>query len=958
MRRLLKFIILLTLIPLMFLTSSNVKAEEKHIRVGWFESAFNTSDEFGRLSGYSYEYQQKLSVYTGWTYEYVKGSWSDLFNMLKNGEIDLLSDVSKTPEREEQMLFSKREMGTEDYYVFKSTNNTTISIDDYSTFNGKKVGINEGSIMIDQFNEWKTENHVDAEIVPLKLTAEEAVTKLNRGDIDLYVTMDGTIDIEKAVPLCKIGSSGFYFASRLDDPSIKEKLDYAMDKILTENPYYNQELHLKYFKSSGVNLYLNNAEKEWLNTHKKIRVGYQDNYLAFCAKNSKGELVGALKDYLELASTCFKNAEIEFETICYPTASKALEALKNNEIDCMFPANLTAYDGEKDGLYMTNSIMRTEIVAIVLESDIKSFLKKERIVVAVNAGNPNYDMFLADNFPTWNPVYFDNTNECLKGIANGKADCLLISNYRFNNLAAQCSKYNLAALSTGVGMDYSFAIRREDNVLYDILNKAIDNVPSSSIDASLTYYYTEDAKVGFGDYLTQYIWILILILAVIFIAIFVLVLRSVLADRKFKKHQLLINATEIDYLTGLYSRTFFYEYMNRYYIGNTSKHMDMIKIYIDNFHAVNSLNGKEFGNQVLRELGDEIKKIANDNNGIAGHIDDDCFVIYCKHIDDYFPLYVHLQARVDALYSNSSISIIVGVSPWRENVNPFMQLEEANNACSLASLEHKKHFVVYDNEMIEKEEKNQKLLNSFNDSIEKGEFEIYYQPKYDIKNDNPKFIGAEALLRWNHPEYGLIEAADFISLLERNGKIDVVGKYVRQKIIKQISKWKEKYGIIVPISINVSYIEILNEAFQDTLDIMLEENNLGKESIVIEVTDSTYIDDAKRFIKIIKSMKKTGYKIVIDKFGVGYSSFNMLSQLPIDALKFDSNLIIETNDNEKLIDLIINIAKDLKTSVIAECVESMEQYKMLKEKGCNIAQGFYFSKPLDAIEFEKMLDNM
>ena len=965
MRKILKAFYILILVPSLLLVSLickiSVNAENgRVVRVGWFESNYNITDDFGRRSGYSYEYQQKLSIYTNWKYEYVSGSWSELLDMLINGELDLLSDVSYTEERTSKMNFSSIPMGTEDYYLYKSPNNNEITNDDYTTFNGKKVGINKGSIMIQYFNEWAAANHITAEVVELKNSMDEAISKLHLGELDLYVSMDGALEIDEAIPLCKIGDSDFYFATRKDDTSLINELNSAMNRLLSEDPYYNQELHAKYFKAVGVNLYLNEEEKAWLDNNKKIKIGYQDNYLAFCAKDPKtNELTGALKDYLQLASKALNNATISFDPISYPTAKEALNALKAGEIDCMFPANLSVYDGEENGLFMTTPIMKTEIVAVMPESSQKSFLKKDSITVAVNSGNPNYDLFLVDNFPSWRAVYFKDTQECLKGIAEGKADCLLISNYRFNNIAAKCSDFKLTALSTGVELDYSFAVNRDSKVLYSILNKIIKNIPESSVNSSISYYYTEDAKVGFGDFISQYIWIIMIILAVIAIIILFLIFRNILIDKKSKSRQNLINETEIDNNTGLYTKVYFYNYCSSYYNDNPDKPMDAMVIYIDHFHSIVGLNGIEFANQILRELGDEIKKFLKNNGGIACHSEDGRFGIYTPHIEDYYELFDKLQGRVDTISMNLSIRLRMGIMPWQPDVEPSKLIQQAVMACSMAMTGRKEKLIIFDEKMRNNDARNQKLLEDLDSAIMNKELEVYYQPKYDISSKKEKLVGAEALLRWNHPEFGMIEPNDFIPLFEKNGQIRRVDRFVRNEVVKQMSKWNnDNYNI--PISVNISQIEMLDQTFKDSLDILLDENNIARESLILEVTENAYVDNSNQFVRIIKELKKSGYKIEMDDFGTGYSSLKTLTTLDIDALKIDSTFIndIENNDSKiSLVNIILGIAKSLNISVVAEGVENESQLEILKKLGCNIIQGFYFSTPLLADDFEELLKN-
>ena len=497
---------LLVLLAVLCVLPSAAPAEDgvKTIRVGWYDTPFNHKDSFGRRTGYAYEYQRKIAAYTGWKYQYVEGNWSELLQMLMDGRIDLMSDVSYAEERTEYMLYSEMPMGSEMYYLYVAPDNEEITVDSYASLNGKKVGVTAKSVQRDFFEEWAEAHGVTVELIGLDCSEEESLEMLGEGELDAFVTLDAYSDPEKCMPLWKIGASDFYFVVSKDRPDLLPELNAAMDQIQDENKYYAEELATKYLRDSGTNRYLSTSEIDWLVDHGTIRVGYQDNYLAFCAKDPKtGALTGALKDWLEYAVETLANADPSFEAVAYPTASAAMEALKNGEIDCMFPANLTDYDGEMSGVVMTAPLMRTEMDAVVREEDKQYFLKKSKIRVAVNKGNPNYEMFLVDHFPTWTPVTYESTAECLNQIAAKNADCIIISNYRYADISNRCESLKLTTLYTGVDMDYCLAVKEGNTALYSILAKIISQVPESTVNAALTYYSTIPPETGFVAYLTN-----------------------------------------------------------------------------------------------------------------------------------------------------------------------------------------------------------------------------------------------------------------------------------------------------------------------------------------------------------------------------------------------------------------------------------------------------------------------
>ncbi|MBQ7581165.1 MAG: EAL domain-containing protein, partial [Clostridia bacterium] len=896
----------------------------------------------------------------GWKFEYIEASWPDLMQMLVDGKIDLMSDVSFSEDRAKTMLFSNRPMGTEEYYLFANPSDISGNTSDYSSLNGKSVGINKGSIQVELFKEWEKTNKVQMKIVELSTSVAESIEMLSAGKIDFLVSPETMSKSAYITPVCEIGSSDFFFAVNKSRSDLMMELNSSMSKILDENPYYNLQLYSKYLQFSRINKYLDSEELEWLDNHKKIRVGYQDNYLAFCAKDPQtGELIGALSDYLNEAKSCMENAEIEFETISYPTSNDAFDALKNGEIDCMFPANLTDYYGEEEGLYITDALMSTEMSAIIQESQKSSFFSKERVTVAVNSGNTNYDMFLVNHFPEWRSLYFKDSIECLKAISQGRADCLIISNYRYNNLSATCTKLGLTSVPVGVEMDYCFAVKEGNTTLYAILNKVNSSIPQITVNTALSnYYMAENRETHFSDFLIENITLIVVVTVVVSLFVAFLVRRKAQAESKAAEHEEIINATEKDRKTDLYVRSYFFEYAARYYAGHPDDPMDAIVINITNFHSVNAINGYDFGDRVLRELAEEIQAFLADNGGIATRTEADHFAIYCHHIENPITLYNQLQDRLDTIKSLTSLQIRMGVMSWQGSMEPQQMIDNAIIACNLSQNILGEHMLVYKDEMREKEIFDQKLLNDLNGAIENGEFIVNYQPKFDIQQEPAKLVGAEALVRWMHPELGRLTPVQFIGLFEKAGRISILDKYVFKKAVEQVALWKEKYGVIIPVSINLSRIDVMDPLLEETIEMTLEEKGLSHDAIRLEVTESAYIENEKAFIGVITSLRNKGFKIEMDDFGSAYSSLNMLSEMPIDSLKMDREFVrnIDTDEKQyKLVELIMGIAESIEVPVIAEGVETEAQLEVLKKLGCSTVQGFVFSPALSADDFEKRI---
>lgn len=421
----------------------------------------------------------------------------------------------------------------------------------------------------------------------------------------------------------------------------------------------------------------------------------------------------------------------------------------------------------------------------------------------------------------------------------------------------------------------------------------------------------------------------------------------------------LINAAEYDPLTGLYHRSFFYEFASSIYQFHPELDMDAVVLNIEQFHSLNAVNGRLFGDKVLETIGDEIRSFLAETEGIASRYNADRFDIYCSHRDDYSPLLEKIQSSVNSLSPNVSIHLRMGVMPYREGIDPVLLFDSAFAACNMARGNYQHPLMVYNDEMQRKELLNQRLLNDLQTAIQEKQLLVFYQPKYDIQCCPPRLNSAEALVRWKHPELGMISPGDFVPLFERNGLISAVDSYVWKESAQQISEWKKKYGIGIPVSVNLSRADVYDKTLGDRIMALVRENGLDYKDFKLEVTESAYTDNAVQLLDLIERLRTTGFEIEMDDFGSGYSSLNMLSVMPIDVLKMDMRFVRHIEENEKdlkLVMLILDIAKYLKLQVVAEGVETEGQLDLLRDAGCDFVQGFYFSKPVPPEEFEKLIE--
>ena len=425
----------------------------------------------------------------------------------------------------------------------------------------------------------------------------------------------------------------------------------------------------------------------------------------------------------------------------------------------------------------------------------------------------------------------------------------------------------------------------------------------------------------------------------------------------------LISTTENDVLTGLTTKRYFFEYINYFDQHNPNASMDAIAINVKKFHTINSLLGHRFGDKLLVSIANSLRKLLNTYEGIVSRVDSDTFFLYIKSIDNYEEVITDaLEEASSKVHKEGHVAFKIGINRVVDrDLSVEKRFDDALRAMRLNKDNLKTTLVVYDQKMHENELFNEKLMLGFEDSLKNKEFKIYLQPKMNISGDTPRLSSAEVLVRWIHPTFGLISPTVFVPLFETNGLITRLDKYVWEEAASQIREWKDRYGFTLPLSINVSRVDLFNATLIDDLMEIMHKYNLSFNELYLEVTESACVEDAKEVTKRVTALKNKGFIIEMDDFGTGYSSLHMLSSLPLDALKIDRSFVLNLFNNEKskiMVQVIVELAKLLSAKCIAEGVENEEQLLLLKEMGVEIIQGFYFSKPIPTEDFfNKYLKN-
>ena len=414
----------------------------------------------------------------------------------------------------------------------------------------------------------------------------------------------------------------------------------------------------------------------------------------------------------------------------------------------------------------------------------------------------------------------------------------------------------------------------------------------------------------------------------------------------------ILNMVERDPLTGLYTKDFFYLKVAQILQDYKDCPYDMIVADMERFKIVNERLGVEAGDRVLQYMGERFKKLMGPGE-ICTRLHDDLFAMFVHHSD--------AQRRSELLWQWDEV--VPGVTIHNpvikygiyENVNsnmpPFGMCDRAVFAMNRIKRHYGVNVAIYDHSLNKDILKEHQILDSMEDALKEHQFLVYYQPKYDIHNDC--IAGAEALVRWIHPELGFMSPADFIPLFEHNGFISQLDFYVWEEVCRDLKAWKAEGRTIVPVSVNVSRIDFSDPLLVEKIVELTDRYGIDRELLHLEVTESVYMDELWQIIQMLKDLREKGFKIEMDDFGSGHSSLNVLSELPVDVLKLDMKFLREGSSSKKsILGFVISLSKWLNLKTVAEGVETKQQLVELKRFGCDYVQGYYYAKPMNRQEFE------
>ena len=501
-------------------------APVKVVRVGSFEDTFNYVNEKGARKGYGYELLQTLSGYTGWQFEYVTCDWSNCFEKLKNGEIDIMGGISYTEDRAEEMLFSDEPMGVEKYYLYADLSRADISASDYKTLNGKKVGVLMGTEPEVMLTEWEEKYDLKTQHVNIS-NNEDVKRKLANHEIDCFVSLEESFWAERGIStITRVGESGIYYAINKNRSDLKEELDDAMRALDEAVPFYTADLYKRYFSMDYTPI-LTGEEMAWLKEHGAIKMGFLMSDSGVSTFDpATGEFTGVITDYIQFAADCLGNQELEFQLVGYDSKEAELDALKSGEIDMIFHFDQSPNLAEEYHFACTNTTWTSNLMAVTNK---QHFNENNVNRIAVPQNKLSLKKYLAFYYPQWEIVDCDTQEDAAKLVKDGQADCFVTWISSENKYSKKYSFYSVPLVNP---VRSCFAVNSGNRSLLSILNKTIKAMPVNMLAGALAMYKSSARKVTLSDFIKDNFFMALLVSSIAVAAILLTILKLLRKARK------------------------------------------------------------------------------------------------------------------------------------------------------------------------------------------------------------------------------------------------------------------------------------------------------------------------------------------------------------------------------------------------------------------------------------------
>lgn len=921
------------------------KATQKDVvRVGYVEIPGYFEQGIGGVySGYQYDLLKEIAQYTGWEYEFIEAPLEKCHSMLEYGEIDIFGPMIKNEAREQKFDFSKYEIGTACIQILADDDIDGFAFEDYESFNGKKAGILAGSSGVEDLLEYEKMHNFTLDLKYYE-TQEELDQALETGNTDLIISNSlRKSENQKVVAVFNI--SHLYLAAAKGNTRILNALNEALDCSYYLNPEFKNDIYRKYYgKSRDIQPVFSREELEYIKEHPVLKVAYDPLWVPIEYYDRElGTMSGITRDLSDIIS---EYTGIEFEYCNAKNYGDALNLLNEGKADMLTTFAADYNWADTNGVKMSSVYLELPMT-LLSKNGINSF---EEAVIAVPE-----QYFASYKIPLWNTQTqvktYSNMEECLAAVQKDQADAALMNIYSANQLQQKNGYRDLKAASfKDFGLPLSIAVQKEaDSRLLSILNKCIAHVSQdqwNEIIASntmkvwevtareLLYRNPETMLFAFGGPL---------VLAILCLTVIVV--------QKSKANKKIIRLLYEDTITGHGNYNKFMRDMKKRLPLAEYKYA-LIYVDINNFKYINDAFGYETGNEMLKVFSGIIKSSIGQDD-LFSRIFADNFILLIHYKDEKSLEQLIKKFRSEAQHFMDELGVIYrltmscGVYIVDSDLTSVDKLvNRSRYANEQAKRQGGQAIVYYYDDIMSSMMREKELEAMMEKALKEGQFVPYYQAQYYAADES--LAGAEALVRWVHPDQGMIQPGEFIPLFEKNGFIVKMDLAMFDSVCRQMRIWMDQGIQVCPVACNFSRLHLYDEGFPNQLKIIADKYQIPTSLLTVEITESVAMQNMDDFLFCMTKLKEYGFGISIDDFGTGYSSLGVLQKLEIDELKLDQIFQLggSVTDKDKiLIELIIEAAHKLNLRVVCEGVETQEQALYMKRIGCDIIQGYLYSKP-------------
>ena len=928
--------------------SVSVYAEdEEKVRIGLYnKDDYHIIDDHSRHSGYDHEFILEIAKYTGWEYEMVEGTWQECISMLKNGEIDLLGGVGMNEEWD-SIHYAAEPSAYSSNCLLISDKSMAYAYEDFEAFDGMRIGILVDST-IDLDLQTYGEEH-DFRYTLVQFETEEALNEaLQAGKIDCAGLSDfRNLGMYKII--ARISDKPLYYATSPGRPDLKEELDDALQKIHQQNKFYEAQLYDKYFNSAH-HIAFSKEEMEYLKEHDTIQVALFPDIPQVCEYDeASGEYVGFIFQIFDLLS---EETGISFEYSIVPEDEFPWDFLyehPNVLLAPLFQNDLIHYS---ERMRFQDTIVPGKMIAVTNGKPVLDVINTGgTFKLAIPKGMFGASQELQSLFPSCEIVLCDSHQDGMDMVRQGRADMTIVNEILgsylmqspyYSDLKPVYLNHVMENLTIGMGSS-------SDVMLMSILNKVIQSFSQSDIQQLVMEYtakhpYQKDMK----ELLYEYWGILLLVLFVLLVSAVLwwiykkqrkawteqavqlkIAEEKLKTEEKYKKE--LFRQANFDELTGLYNSRYFLAKANEMVREHPDVVYTFFHINLTNFKLINEIYGIACGDAVLLEIAKQLKEQAG-GRGIYGRLYGDqfvlCYPLEQKYLDELsqYPTLFYVKAGDKQIRVQSQ----VGVYTDSQHIeNAVQAITYARIALQNQETANGNHIHVYREDYLNRMLMNQALTNEMEQALAEQQFQVYLQPQYDILSKC--LVSAEALVRWVHPTRGMIPPNDFIPLFEMNGFITRLDMFMLEQVCGLMAKWR-KQGKLIPVSVNLSRINLQDKQLCLKIQAILEQYGIPPEYLHLELTESAYVEQKGACYHMIEELRQAGFVIEMDDFGSGYSSLNMLKDIPVDVLKLDMRFFSEETNMDKGGGISLR-----QSSIWRICWESWWWLKAWKQSGKRIS---------------------